>query len=140
MRPDFWLAQVQTDRYSLTPCSPLGKREFPDIQLGRKLGDFLMLSHDESRFLLEAWGPHFKVKQLDHRSSGNPAPYVGTPVVDTRPCKYMWHRWGSLDPSPGRLFASHSVKQLHIATSYRFANSKRRRFSLKAHAHLLQPL
>ena len=57
MRPDFWLAQVQTDRYSLTPCSPLGKREFPDIQLGKKLGDFLMLSHDESQFLLEAWGP-----------------------------------------------------------------------------------
>lgn len=138
MRPDFWLAQVQTDRYSLTPCSPLGKREFPDIQLGRKLGDFLMLSHDESQFLLKAWGLHFKVKQLDHRSTGVTVPYVCTPVVDTRP-NYLWHRFEP-DPSPGRLFASHSVKQRHIATSYRFANSKRRRFSLKAHAHLLQPL
>ncbi len=138
MRPDFWLAQVQTDRYSLTPCSPLGKREFPDIQLGRKLGDFLMLSHDESQFLLDAWGLHFKVKRLDHRSTGGTVPDVNTPVVDTRP-KYRWHRWAP-DPSPGRLFDSHSVKQRHIATSYRFANSKRRRFSLKAHAHLLQPL
>lgn len=139
MRPDFWLAQVRTDRYSLTPCSPLGKREFPDIQLGRKLGDFLMLSHDESQFLLDVWGPHFKVKQLDHRSTGVTVPYVSTPVVDTRP-KYRWHRWDPDLTSPGRLFASHSVKQRHIATSYRFANSKRRRFSLKAHAHLLQPL
>ena len=128
MRPDFWLAQVRTDRYSLTPCSPLGKREFPDIQLGRKLGDFLMLSHEESQFLLEVWGPHFKVKQLDHRSSGVTVPYVSTPVVDTRPKPTLFAQ----DPSPGRLFASHSVKQRHIATSYRFANSKRRRFSLKA--------
>ena len=136
MRPDFWLAQVQTDRYSLTPCSPLGKREFPDIQLGRKLGDFLMLSHDESQFLLEVWGLHFKVKQLDHRSTGGSVFHFGTPVVDTRPKPTLF----APDPSPGRLFASHSVKQRHIATSYRFANSKRRRFSLKAHAHLLQPL
>lgn len=137
MRPDFWLAQVRTDRYSLTPCSSLGKREFPGIQLGRNFGDFLMLSHDESQFLLEAWGLHFKVKQLDHRSTGgNPIPYVSTPVVDTRPKPSLF----APDPSPGRLFTSHSVKQRHIATSYRFANSKRRRFSLKAHAHLLQPL
>ena len=136
MRPDFWLAQVQTDRYSLTPCSPLGKREFPDIQLGRKLGDFLMLSHDESKFLLDVWGLHFTVKQLDHRSSGSTGSNVYRPVVDTRPKPNLF----AADPSPGRLFTSHSVKQLHIATSYRFANSERRRFSLKAHAHLLQPL
>ena len=136
MRPDFWLAQVQTDRYSLTPCSPLGKREFPDIQLGRKLGDFLMLSHDESQFLLDAWGPHLKVKQLDHRSRGSTGSNVYRPVVDTRPKPNPT----PTDPSPGRLFTSHSTRQLLIAKSYRFASSKQRCFSLKAHAHLLQPL
>ena len=136
MRPDFWLAQVQTDRYSLTPCSPLGKREFPDIQLGRKLGDFLMLSHDESRFLLDVWGLHFKVKQLNHQGVWSFRDFDRCAVVDTRPKPNLF----ATDPNPGRLFASHSTRQLLVAKSYRFANSKRRRFSLKAHAHLLQPL
>ena len=69
MRPDFWLARTHDDRYSLTPCSPLGKREYPDIQLGKSLGSFRMLTSDEAEFLVEAFGLHFKVKRLDYSSA-----------------------------------------------------------------------
>ena len=70
MRPDFWLARTHDDRYSLTPCSPLGKREYPDIQIGVSLGSFRMLTSDEAEFLVEVWGLHFKVND---RTTTRPA-------------------------------------------------------------------
>ena len=136
MRPDFWLSQTGADKYVLTPCSGLGKLAFSGLDLGRNIGTGLVLTESESVFIAQVLeDSHYVITRHDHQRH---LPHLvnGRRVIDTRPKPNPI----ATDPSPGRLFANHSVKQRHIATSYRFANSKRRRFSLKAHAHLLTPL
>ena len=134
MRPDFWLARTHDDRYSLTPCSPLGKREYPDIQLGVSLGSFRMLTSDEAEFLVEAFGLHFKVKHLDYSSAGPQTQYEPVEVIDTR---YVPDP-DPLPPQPSRLFKSKTDQSKLIARS--LCNVKRKRRTYQALSHLLQPL
>ena len=134
MRPDFWLARTHDDRYSLTPCSPLGKREYPDIQLGVSLGSFRMLTSDEAEFLVEAFGLHFKVKRLDYSSARPQTQYEPVEVIDTR---YVPDP-DPLPPQPSRLFKSKTDQSKLIARS--LCNVKRKRRTYQALSHLLQPL
>ena len=135
-RPDFWLSQTSAHKYVLTPCSGLGKLAFPGLDLGRNIGTGLVLTESESVFIAQVLEDfHYTVTRHNHQRH---LPHLVNErrVTDTRPKPNPT----PTDPSPGRLFTSHSTRQLLIAKSYRFASSKQRCFSLKAHAHLLQPL
>ena len=136
MRPDFWLSQTGTDRYVLTPCSGLGKLAFPGLELGRNIGTGLVLTEAESLFITQVLeDSHYNITRHDHQHH-LPTKASEYTAIDTRPKPNS----STGRPMPGRLFTGYCTRKRLIARSYRFANAKRRRFSLKAHAHLLQPL
>ena len=134
MRPDFWLDRWHDNRYSLTPCSPLGKREYPDIQIGTDLGNFLILTSDESEFLLDVWGDHYLVQSNDRRQHGPARSFEPVQVKDTRP-----KRDPNAEPvKPSQMFDKPSDKSKAVIRS--LCNVKRKRRTYEALSHLLQPL
>ena len=136
MRPDFWLSQTGPDKYVLTPCSGLGKLAFPGLDLGINIGNGLVLTEIESDFITQVLeDSHYTIQRRDHQRH-LPSQASERKAIDTRPQPNT----STSRPMPGRLFTGHCTRKQRIARSYRFANAKRRRFSLKAHAHLLQPL
>ena len=134
MRPDFWLSQTDTDKYVLTPSSGLGKLAFPGLELGRNIGTGLVLTESESVFIAQVLeDSHYKVSRHDHQ---------GRRSIKTERCKVIDTRPKPRARGAMPQFTKSSDRLRHIteSTFTCISDETYRRFSLEAHAHLLQPL